>query len=911
MAGVGMLLRRWRADRGLLLVLVLVVALTAGLVGAVPRLLDRLAMASLDRAVQDTTVDRSGLAAASVQPVSAARPGATLARLDRLSSELAADLDEDLQRVLGPPAVAVDSIRYDLGPLPGEPADALSRRLTLRVQPGADDHVSLVTGDLPDGATETVALDLGAVDEDGQPTLTPLPVHEFVATAATAEGLAMQVGDRRLASPDPTGPIMRRLSLDPAGAVVWELSGIVELTPLEDPVWFGDPRLHRPSRFDTNQGSTIYATGHLPAAAFGEYPAPEAAVPANVEVRWELDRGALLESDLQAVQQAAVALRTAAPLQLDDPRFTTGLDRLLVTEAARRATAVEVLGLGAVAVLGIALALLVAMSSVLALRRRDTLALVRGRGAARGQLLLAGMVEFGAVVVAGGLLAQAVLWASLPGTRGHALTVPAIAALALVVLLVGGGRDVRRRLGSLLAERRRTGPTQPRHYVLDGLLVLLAVVGVTSLRRRGIVVDGAVEPLVIAAPVLLAAAAAVITARLVPLPLRAVEAVARRGRSLAVPVGLARAARAGGGGVMVVLLVLGLGLGGLASSIHESLVDGQARAADERVGSDVRIDAQPLASLTADWTPPSADDEVAELRLLGSATALGAERAQQVDVVLVDPAELEAIGAGADLPSLAWDGVGPAPLLVSSDLSVVGSPDVGDPLTILIDRQHRIAGRVADIDPQALGMSDSVDGTFVVVDRAAAVAATGVESGVTSRLVRTDDAQAVEASALAADPDAEVLVRAEVRHELRTAPLAQGVRLGYLVAAIAAVVATATALLMALVAAAPQRRRQAAILSALGTSTARIRLSLVAEVVPVVGAAAAVGVALAGVVSLLLGQRLDLSPFTGTIDQTNLDLPHWSVAVLLVAGAMLVAGVGAVLTQGRVDPGALLREGDA
>ena len=100
-------------------------------------------------------------------------------------------------------------------------------------------------------------------------------------------------------------------------------------------------------------------------------------------------------------------------------------------------------------------------------------------------------------------------------------------------------------------------------------------------------------------------------------------------------------------------------------------------------------------------------------------------------------------------------------------------------------------------------------------------------------------------------------------------------------------------------------------LAALGTSHTGIRAALLAEVLPVVAGAATIGVTLAAAVSLLLGGRLDLSPFTGTADATGLVLPHWSVAVLLVVGAVAIAAIGAIMTLGRVDPGALLREGDA
>lgn len=909
LGGVRLLLARWRADRGLLVLLVVVVALTAGVVGAVPRLLDRLALSSLENALDDAPADRVGLAASTVQRFTAADPDAALDRLDRFADELTASLDPNLRAALGPPTPVVDSVRYDLGTLPGEPPDSLQRKLTVRLQDGVGEHLTLVDGAMPDGTPGVVELDLDEVDQNGDPVLTEMPVHEVVMTASTAESLGLAIGDRRLASPDNEGPILSRLAVLQAAPAVFELSGIVELTTLDDPVWFGDPRVHRASRFDTNNSTTIFAIGLVPPAVAGEFPGGAEAQAASLGVRWPLDREGLLGADIDAVRQAAVALRTSAPLQLEEPRFSTGLDRILSAEAARRATAVEVLGLGAVAVLGVAGALLVAVTAVLGVRRRDALALVRGRGASRGQLVAAATLEFAAIVVLGAAAAQLALELALPA-EGFRWVVPGVAALALVVLVLGSLRDVRRRLGVLLAERRRTAPTRPAHYVLDGLLVVVAAVAVASLRRRGIEVDGSIDPLVIAAPVLVAAAAAVVTARLAPLPLRAAEVAARRQRSMAIPVGLARAARAPGGGVLVVLLVLGLGVGGLAAAVHRSLVSGQDRAAQERVGGDVRIDAPVLSTLTADWRPPGDDDRVAELSLETRASAVSDIGAQRIDVLLVDPEQLEELGLAADLASVAWDGIGPAPLVVSSELRLVGSPDVGDPLTVLLFGRDRVAGEIIEFDPRVLGRDESADGPFVVLDRAAAIAATGVEPGVTSRLVQTDAPDAVEEAALAADPEADVLVRERIETELRTAPLSQGVRIGYLVAALAAIAATAVALLMALAAAAPQRRRQAAVLAALGTSHSRVRLALLAEVVPTVVGAATVGVALAGAVSVLLDGRLDLSPFTGTVDQSSLVLPHWSMALALIVGAVLVAATGAIVTLGRVDPGALLREGD-
>ena len=906
MDGVRLLLARWRPDAGLLAVVVVVVALTAGLVGAVPRLLDRLALASLDDAVSRVTVDRSGLAASIIRPVGGSDAATVRGQLQDVADRFDDELDPALQRALASPDPVLETVRYDLTPLPGARPDGLDRKLTLRAQPGAP-VVRLVSGRLPDGALGEATLDLGATGPDGASTATTLPVHEFVATAATAAALELEVGERRLATPDPSGPVLRRVRVADVDVVVVELAGIVELTPPDDPSWFDDPRLHRASQFDTNSGTTVFATGLVPEEVLQELPGVRGGQVAAVTVRWLLDRDGLLASDPQEVQQAAVARRTAPSLLLEQPAWSTGLDRLLATEAARRATAVEVLGIAAAGVTGVATVLLLAVVAVLAQRRRDHLALVRGRGAGRGQLVAAALVEFGAVALLGLLLAVLALVLLLPGAATPWLP-PAVAALALAVLVVGSLRDVRRRLGALLAERRRPTAARRTRHVLQGLLVLVAVVAATSLRRRGVELDGTADPLVVAAPVLVAAAAAVVAARLAPVPLRAAAAVARRWRGLAVPLGLARAARSAGEAVLVVLVVLGLGVAGLAAAVHRSLVEGQAEAAAERVGADVRVDAPPLASLAPDWTPPGAGDRAAALRELPRVPLTADLLAQRVDVVLVEPAALAAVGADQDLPDLTWDGLGPPPVVVSDDLTAIGSPAVGATLTLSFD-EVGLGVELAAVVPQTLGL-DGAEDPFLVVDRAAVEAATGVATGVTTRLVATDDPAAVAAAALAVDPEATVLVREDVEAALRAAPLARGVRTGFLVAAAVAVVATAVALVLALIALAPQRRRQAAVLGAVGTSRRDVRTALLAEVLPVVTGAAVTGIVLAGGVAVLLGDRLDLRAFTGASGAAGVVLPPLGVGAGLVVGTVALAAVAAVVTQGRVDSGALLREGD-
>lgn len=891
MGPLGLLLARVRADRWLLAVVAGSLALTATLVGAVPRLLEDLARDSLAAELDAASVQRTGLSATAVRPLPdlTGDPAAVLAAG---GAEATAQVEPDLRAVLDDPQAVVDSLRYRLDPLPGETGSNLDTRLTLRSQDGVQDAVRLVDGRLPDGTVGEVLLGADV----------PVPVHPFAATAATADALSMQLGTRRLAVPDPEGPVTRRILPLPRDPVVVELVGIVELDDPRDPVWFGDRRLHEPSRLDTSSTTTIFAFGHVPLDVATTIPASEPRGEVGLGWRWRLEDTALLDAGAPEVLVDARAMRTRTPREPAELAWTTGLDRLLAAEQARRATAVEVLSLAAAALVGVTAALLLTLAGVLGTRRRGALALVRGRGVSRGQSLAADVVEAGVV----GLVAAAVAIAALGLAGITAAGPPLLVVVGGLGLLVGAGRaDARRPLGALVADRGRVvgARSSSRRLVVEALLVGVALVAVVSLRRRGVLPDGEVDPLVVAAPVLAVLAAALLVARVVPLPLRLLDALARRRRGLALQVGVARATRDPRTRAVVPLVVVGIAVAGFAAAVDASVGAGQRAAGALAAGADVRVQAPVQSSLSDAFAPGDPGAVVVEL---GEVDGMLVTAGASVDlrVVAVDAAAAARV-PGLDLPPLEA-GTGSAPVLLSEVVRRAGSPGVGDAVRLQVGGA-RLAGRVVAIDPAVLGL-DASEGPFALVDAVALARVTGQRPGVTARLVATTRPDEVAQAARTADPDAEVVVRAEVEAALAAAPLARGVRLGFRTAGAAALLVTLAAVLLQLAAGATVRRREGGVLAAVGAGERQVRVAALAEVLPVALLAALAGAASCLATVWLVAGRLDLAAFSGGVD-TGVQAPDPVLLAALVLAAPLVTGLGVLATLGRPDLAGVLREG--
>lgn len=282
-------------------------------------------------------------------------------------------------------------------------------------------------------------------------------------------------------------------------------------------------------------------------------------------------------------------------------------------EGARTQLAVTRVGL---AVLGIMLAVLAVTvlliaARLLAERRAAERTLLTSRGASAGQLArFAGLEALGIAVLTtalapfvaralyGAVVAQPVLASAGldhdPGLPLHLLvTCAAAAALFAAVLLA----PLLRRPTSVVDDEqqlvRQEGRGSFARSGLDLALVALAGVAFWQLRvyRSPVVEGGGIDPVLVAGPALFLLAGGALTLRAAPLVARGVERLARRSRSLVLPLAAwevsRRPARASGA---VLLLTLAVAVSAFSQSFLATWRVSQADQAELQVGTDVRVD---------------------------------------------------------------------------------------------------------------------------------------------------------------------------------------------------------------------------------------------------------------------------------------------------------------------------------
>lgn len=626
----------------------------------------------------------------------------------------------------------------------------------------------------------------------------------------------------------------------------------------------------------------------------------------------------------------SVAAFASAPTSLGltpSPMVSTSLDRVLDQAMDRVRITRAQAGLVLTGVLGAALLVLALATSVVLRRRAEVLGLHRARGAGLGAVAAAQALEHVPLVVLGG--AAGVLLAGLvrPGPVPWAWVLP-----PLLLAAVGGpalAAAHARRAGApppAHVERRRTAAAL-RRPLAEVALVVVAVAALASVRARGVgATSGAADLPLLATPALVAAAVAVLLARVLPPLVHGVRRATARGRGA---VGLLAGARVQAqvlplAAVTLASAVLALALG-VQATVRAGTVDGSWRA----VGGDVAVAAgadgwvpEDLAGLAG--TPGV--EATALARVADALQVLGQGVDETSRVVAVDPAELAALLAAEPLPGAA---AAARALDVLAAAPLPAAP--GDPIPALV------AGLPAD----ATGAAMNWQGEWLPLDLlgpapqlpavprsggAAAGTATGAIAAratvvVSRAALAASWGHPVEASAgWAVGPgatgavrglalgDATVTTRADWLDATRTAPAA---------AAFARLLVVAAGLLLALAAlavqldaagGAPARAAAAARLRVLGVPRSRTALVALAEVAAPALVAAAAGVLVGLGLLATLTRPLGLATLTGQAADPAAVLP-WAVVwpVPVVAAAAVLAVLLAARRRERL--GQVLRTG--
>ncbi|WP_033214580.1 hypothetical protein [Kitasatospora phosalacinea] len=780
-------------------------------------------------------------------------------------------------------------------------------------QHGAREHVRLTAGQWPGGAA------------DGE----PVPVALSVSTAETVKaGLgAVLDGDASVLFPaTPLKPQrVRVVGLytvdDPADPFWAELRCAVgvcrNLTPT-----------HGPGELPMAYWYAVALTGPESVSRLGTWGGA-------VEDFWRLpvrvdalraDRLEAVSAALATVTAGPVAVRVATTAGRPDVRIGSGLREAIDTARQRQATIDSITAVGPAGAAGVAAVVLCLAAALGVERRAGELRLLRARGAGIGGVLWRLLGEGALTVLPAAVLGGAAALVLLPTPRWG----PAVVAAGAVTLLALLALPVR---AALLLRGAGGGARRGRlRLSAEGVVLAVTAAAVAQLARRGVSpLGGGVDPLLVAAPLLLSLCGALLLARVQPVLVGWLARWAGRRPGAVGFLGLARAARGGGGArsrpsVLPLLgLVLAVACGAVGADVLGSVAADRMRVARYGLGGDASVS----AGLNGALPQPFLD---AAARLPGVETSLpvwieddvtmsvGAGASVRVNVVVADPVRYARLAGTAgrgrfDPAALAAPaGGGPLPVVVSGDLPA-GTFDLrlagGEPVQV-----RTVA--VADGTPALTGAA----GPTVLLSSVAAADLLPRFGGPDEWLAvgRPDDAalralaeRFLGPPAAAGHPGHRVRTAAGEAAALGDDPLqASSVRLFWLSVGATALFAL-LALLLTLLRAGPER---AAVLARLRTMGLRPRQGLalvLAEVLPQALVAALGGALVAVGCLLLLGPALDLSPLVGAGLPTGPRLLAAPV-VRQAAGLALLASL-AVLAEAAVTArrqiAAELRAGDA
>ena len=430
MRTVAFLLNRYRAEIVPMLVLALVVAVSAFLAAAGPRLFNRVADDGLRYDVGRAQSLQRNIELGEVGHLTG---GSGLEPVADRGPELEAELPESVRSLIVDRTYHAESASWSVF----EPPREQPTWLRFRFPEGVDERITYVDGRAPTGETSTIPGRRGTAPGDPEDAT----VFEVALATQIAETLDVGVGDRMELFPDTEDALVGQFS-SPVRAAV-DVVGLYTVDDPADEFWMNDSSLELPTVIVVSpELQLLYGTALLSADA---YPALIGnGLPARYSWRYfidpdRLDAGTLdqLTADLRQMQTRyppfVTTLRDA-----DVTTLQTGLLGLLNGYSAERRTAEAVLVTASLGPAAVATAAVALIALLMVHRRRRAVTLVRGRGASVGQLLGSHLLEGLLIAVPASAIAYVAATTLVEGrasTWSPVLTAIVAAGAALVLML--------------------------------------------------------------------------------------------------------------------------------------------------------------------------------------------------------------------------------------------------------------------------------------------------------------------------------------------------------------------------------------------------------------------------------------------------------------------------------------------
>lgn len=582
---------RFRSDLPFAAAIFGVVLFTSFVFAAVPNTFAR----NADRGVE-FSVAHANPFARNVEVTRAGRiaPGHTepLGRVAATGHQLEQSFPDSLRGLIQDSRDAVETVRYTAVDAPGVPGPAGTTRLfTLEFVEGADDRLTVVDGRLPARGLPSVDLPFRGEQDDA-------PLIELAVSKEAAGQLSVRVGDRLFLVPDSDDPLTEEVPLSERSMFVVKVTGLFEPRRPLDRAFLDDARLGRAVIRDTDVRRFVYGYGLVSADAYGEIAGATRPLPLRYSWRYDVDATGFDAADFDRLEADVRALDARFGETTFGQRLgtgvRTGLADVLADFRRDRDASAAVLAVGASGLLALALALLALLAVLAVERRAEGIELVRSRGGTLWQVGAAAAVEGFAIALPAGLLGYAA--ALVLEGRATALSAWLVAAIvcATGALLALAALVPARRLGARSRADVAAQALSPRRLVLEGVLVVLSLLGVYLLRRRGLAEGGqGFDPYLAAVPPLLALAVGLVAVRLYPFAVRAAADVAARRHDLVPSLAFRRVSRQpDAAAAPLLVLIVGISVVVFSAAIAATLAAAQSEASPESLS--------PLATGTQD-----------------------------------------------------------------------------------------------------------------------------------------------------------------------------------------------------------------------------------------------------------------------------------------------------------------------
>ncbi|MFF2614264.1 hypothetical protein [Kitasatospora sp. NPDC058046] len=645
---------RLRANPLAALLMAALAFVTVFLAAAFPLVMDR----GADTALQ-SFVSEKGVNPTSLRTTSKTREDDSIAELDRVQRQLVEQVDGRLTLSPSGQAYGARALADRYMTNPGyahlsdkEPYPALSLLYL---------HDLAARATLTDGTWPTP----GAVGD-------PLPI---VVSKKAAETIRIKLGD--VIDNGDEGAGVRRTTV---------VVGLYEVNDPQDPFW---DDLGCPARACLN---TDAEHEHWTTSGFVDGGSLSALVHwgSNAENFWRLpvDPASLHADQLDRTRGVITSFLTGHDATVlhdaigrPDLHTVSGLRDVLTRADERYRASLPLSVIGPVGVAGVATVVLFLAAALTTDRRAAEIRLLRARGGSVAGVLRRLIGEGSVTVLPAAVLATTLALVLLPTPRWDRAVLAALVATLIALL----GFPVR---AALLWVRRR--PVSGRRRLVGELAVLaVTAAAVAEVRRRGVGHPGAgVDPLLVAAPLLLAVTGGLLLARIEPVVVGRLATLVGRGRGLIGFLGLSRAARDASGrrrpSVLPLLaLLIAVTTTGFGATVLDTVDDVRTRAARITTGGDIGVSLPDYATLTEPFTKAAAalpgvrtstgvwmetkarvfggdqDYTEANLVVVTDPTAY-AEIARALGAGEFDPAKLAGTPGGRDTP---------VPALVSRDLA--------------------------------------------------------------------------------------------------------------------------------------------------------------------------------------------------------------------------------------------------